>query len=259
MTSSRPGALIPWSLLVPGLPQYLRGQGRRGAILAGWFGASMAVGLPTAGSWVGILLLGFAALVQVGSAADAIELAAFPRLAVGPRGRWSAAGLAVALGCYSPWVLLGSWAGWPSPVARGPLEFYLVQRSAYRTSNPRPGDRVWVEAHEGVEAGPAAVLAGPGEFIRRIDEAYLRPGLDPWRDPGFRPGRSVELEFRVPPGHLLVTFDPATPDGRPNRGPLLVPIARVAGRIGVEVPEFLRQAADSRRPQALADESEVPA
>lgn len=235
MSSSRYGVLTIWSVLVPGLPQWRRGQSTRGAILAGWYASSMTVGLPTFGSPVGWLALGFATLVHVASVADAMNLAAFPRLAVGSTARWTAAGLLIALGFYLPLLLVGAGTGWPTLLARSPRHLYLIQRGAYRTSAPRPGDRVWIDAHGDVEAGPATVIAGPDDFVRRLGDAYQRPGREPWHDPDAPRGPAIELEFRVPRGQLLVAFDRDRPNDDPaDRAPCLVAVAQVRGRIGLE-------------------------
>lgn len=260
MASTPTGGPILWFLLVPGLPQWLRGQPVRGAILAGWFGSAMVAGLASSGTAIGLILLGFAVLVQVGSAADAVELAAFPRLAVGPWARWTSAGLAVVLGCHLPLIVLGSWAGWPTARLGGRARVALIQRGAYRSSSPTAGDRVWIDAHDGVEPGPATVIAGPGEYVRRIDRTYVRPGREPWLAPSTENRPSIELEFRVPHGHLLVAFDPdPSAVGRSQSGPQLVETARVAGRVAAELPEWLRQGPTHNPPPDQADPPQVPA
>lgn len=248
--------MLIWSLLVPGWSQWLRGRRSWGLTLAGWYASALVVGLSATGSPIGWGLLGFALLTHLASTAEAIERAAFPRLAVGPRAVWTAAALLVVLGCYAPWILLISWTGWPTPMVQNPLYPCLVLRGAYQTTTPRAGDRVWIAAQNGEEAGPATVIAGAGERVQRVNDAYLRPGQDRWRSPGPFLGRPVDLEFQVPRGRLLVAFDPPT-NGRPGYGPVLVKLAHVTGRIAAETPRSPAPPTTDDQPGPLPNEPEV--
>src|SRR4051812_18748826 len=148
-TSTRPSADIrPAGLraLIPGYAQWFWGQRQRGLVLLGSYLAALTVGLFAWGTWTSLLVLGFAFVAHATSAADAIRQGAFPGF-----GRWVPAVSATAglgLGCYVPALALASALAWPGQREDGSPDAFLVNRWAYRASEPRTGDSLWFHSLE---------------------------------------------------------------------------------------------------------------
>lgn len=225
------GAPTALTILVPGWPQWSWGQRERGLVLLGSYAAGMIVGLFAWGTPVGLLMLGFAFASHVVSMVDAIRQHSFPRI----RGWIPIASSMAGLGLvYGTVLLAGLLVAWPAGLLAGPGVSYLVNTWAYPQGEaPRPGDYVWFEGTQAAGPRVARVLAGPGQEVGWTERKLRVDGVTAQRPINFRgPGIPDQLEFTVPPDHVLVSPDlDADPDGRSSTPDLvLIPTERVVGR-----------------------------
>jgi hypothetical protein len=207
-----------WRVLVPGLPQWSWGQGARGWVLFG----SCASGLATAaflwGTPTSLGLLVFAFLAHVVSVVDAWDQAAFP-----PLGRWApglTAAVWLAAVLYAPALVASSLLGWPGLRGGGSAtEGYLIDRWAYRSAEPRPGDWVWFRPTHRSEPRLGRVVAGSSHEVEWSDNMLRVEGRPAPIATPFRPAEVPRsLTYRVSDGHVLVK--PAR--GGPGDGGLVI-------------------------------------
>jgi hypothetical protein len=228
-------ALLPtqspagFRILVPGYAQWSWRQRERGLALFGSFVAALAVGAFAWGTWTGTAVLGFAFLAHVVSVVDVLRQSAFPGF-----GRWmpvaSASG-GLALGVYAPVLAVVSLLAWPVPGSGSPAEGYLVNCWAYRQSEPRHGDWVWVRTSPEDAPRIGRVVAGSGEEVEwsaRLLRVNGRPLalVAPFRTMG----PPDELRFTVPTGYVLVNPIPAPPGGATSEGLALMARDQIEGR-----------------------------
>lgn len=220
------GRPVGWMILVPGYPQWAWRQGERGAVYFGAFAGAFTVGLFAWGSGAGLAMLGLAFLAHVGSAADAIRQGAFPGF-----GRWVpavTASVGLGLGCYAPALALASVVAWPDRPSGRDGEGYLINRWAYRASEPSPGDWVWYRTRSGCSLG--RLVAGAGRAVEwsgkslRVDGAPLR-----WL-PSASGGRPIDLAMEVPEGQVLLAPEGEPPGAASSCGLRLVPRGALVGR-----------------------------
>ena len=190
-----------WRVVVPGWPQWRRGQRGRAMVLAGSFSSAMMVALFAWGTGPGAMLLGFAALAHSASMADAIRQGAFPGF--GPWAPWLSAAAGLGGGGYAPALMIAMQFACPAWTEGG---VYLINRSAFDGRGPEAGHWVWLDAEgPGWRRGVALVVAVGGQRVS-WSEGVLRVDGSPASIP---PGvidqeRRSRGEFSVPEGALLV-------------------------------------------------------
>lgn len=223
-----------WTILIPGWPQWTWGLRERATVLAGSYAAAMAVGVFAWGTPLGLAVLAFGFAAHAASAVDAIRREAFPRA-----GRWvptasAVAGLAL---CYLPALVAGLLLAWPARPLAGPAAGYAINTWAYlRGQSPRPGDYVWVDGRRAGRPQVARVLAGPGQEVGLKEDRLKVDGVAAPLPPGLRgAGLPDELEFTVPPDHVLVSAGEDPPDRleadeAESPAVVLVPTEHVVGR-----------------------------
>ncbi|WP_406701189.1 S26 family signal peptidase [Singulisphaera sp. Ch08] len=216
-------------ILIPGYVQWTWRQRERAAVLFGSFAMAMGVGVFSWGTRMGLALLAFAFGTHVVSAVDVLRQSAFPGF-----GRWmpllSASG-GLALGVYTPTVLVASLVAWPAMDGVSGMDGYLVNFWAFRSQSPRDGDWVWLRFSPWDDTHVGRVVARAGQEVEwsrnrlQVDGKKVRPDASLRFD-----ATPDELAFIVPTGHVLMT-----PVERSHRragtGKLvLVPNDQVAGR-----------------------------
>ncbi|SIO11936.1 hypothetical protein SAMN05444166_2550 [Singulisphaera sp. GP187] len=232
----RPGAHEPrgtsragLKILIPGYVQWTWRQRERAAVFFGSFAMAMGVGVFSWGTRMGLALLAFAFGTHVVSAVDVLRQSAFPGF-----GRWmpllSASG-GLALGVYTPTVLLATLVAWPAMDGVSGVDGYLVNYWAFRAQAPRDGDWVWLRFSPWGDTHVGRVVARAGEEVE-WSRNRLRVAGKQVRDVASLRFTSTpdELAFVVPSGHVLMTPN-AGSHRRPGTGGLvLVPNEQVAGR-----------------------------
>jgi hypothetical protein len=225
-----------WAAIVPGLPQWRRGQRSRGAVLFGSYLSALAVGAFGWGSGLGSVLLGFAFFAHCASVADAIRQSAFPGF--GPWAPWFSAAFGLGAAGYVPALAIALNVACP---VRGPEGGYLVDRSAYLQRAPEPGHRVWLVGGDGRhEPCLVAVVATGGQEVSWSRSGMLvdgrRPAVGPVSVSDWSRSRGT---FRVSERSMLVVcIEPDCPrivraagdPGTDLKSLELVPDDRVLGR-----------------------------
>jgi hypothetical protein len=223
----RAGAKAPprspasWRVLVPGLPQWGWHEREHAALYFGTYVSALLVGVCGWGTWVGSLMLLIAPMVHVLSVIDALRrsLISFHAGLV-PITVVSSSILMVG---YAPIGLTTWMVAYPDRGNAG--ECFLVNRWAFRHSEPGLGDHVWSrERNERPEL--VRIVAQPGDAVEliagtlRVNNRELvwtrRPIDDPLQD----------LAMVVPDDHVLVLGAPA--DGARLR---LVSRAAIVGQV----------------------------
>ena len=215
------------SVLIPGAPQWRWGQSERSAFLFGSFVTGLGVGLFTWGTRTGLALIGFAFLIHVISASDAIRQCSFPGFEKWVPTTSAFVGLAFVL--YGPLLLAGSVIAWPVIGVGENPEGYLIDLTAYKGAIPDSGDMVWLGAHGGERRGRMAeVIARAGQNVewtgRRLRVDGRRVDLSPF----LTDQASSEMEFQVPEGQILVAS--RVSDSLISRSWECVPDFRAEGR-----------------------------
>ncbi|RUL83092.1 hypothetical protein, partial [Tautonia sociabilis] len=169
-----------WRVVVPGWPQWRRGQRRRGMVLLGSYLSALGVGLFAWGTGLGAVLLGFAMFAHWASVADAIRQAAFPGF--GPWAPGFSAAMGLGAGAYAPALAVTLQVAFPAWTPGGG---FLVDRSAFDSREPEAGHWVWLEATAPERPRTVAQVVGVGgQQVSWVNGAL-------WVD-GFR--SSVEVE-----------------------------------------------------------------
>ena len=190
-----------WRMVVPGFPQWRWRQRERGLVFLGSYLAALGAGLFAWGRPLGWLLTGFAFLIHVVSAADAIRQAAFPGF--GRTIPVISAGAGLGLACYGPLAVAASIFAWPSEMPLGSGDGFLINRWAYRSAVPREGDWIWFNSPDGGR-GVGRMLAEGGQVVE-WSGGELRVGGRAviWTPPKGVP-HATDLVMTVPPGQVLV-------------------------------------------------------
>ena len=204
-------APIGLRLLIPGYPQWAWRQRDRAIVLVGSYLAALVVGVFAWGTTLGLGLLGFAFLTHAFSAADAIRQYAFPGFGRLVPALSTSAGLGAF--CYAPALALASMYAWPIALDERPREGYFVNRRAYRSGVPSPGETVWLRPTRGARPKVARIVAGAGQRVEwsgdrfRVDDQVVEEA------PFGLSGSPAGLRMTVPEGYALVAFG-----GDPHRG-----------------------------------------
>lgn len=221
-------------VLVPGYPQWRRGDRERALVLGGTFASALAVGLFAWGTPTGLTLLAVAFFCHVGSATDAIRAGAFPGFARGVPMLSTSIGL--GLGCYGPLLALAAALAWPGGIGQGSSsERYLVNRWAYQTTKPRAGDWVYFRSPRGRGFGIARVVAGPGQMVEWNQDQIRVGGLALGWLPRAAGRAPRDLALTVPTGQLLVAPPRESRDEVSSCGLLLLPEASVIGQAWAQI------------------------
>lgn len=221
----RPAGL---AILVPGYPQWIWCQKERAAALGGMYAAAIFVGLFAWGSRIGLAMLALAFLTHVSSAADAIRQGAFPGF-----GRWVptvSASFGLGLGCYAPALAMASVLAWPDGPAGRESERYAINRWAFRSADPEPGDWVWYRPADGRGFGLGRLVARAGHSVEWSPDSIRVDGQAlPWSPiaPG---GEPLDFAMTVPDDQILIApMDGATAESS-SCGLMLLPRDGVVGR-----------------------------
>lgn len=220
-----------WRILIPGYPQWAWRQRERALVLFGSFLTSLSVGLFIWGTQASFLILIFAFGTHVASAADVIRQTAFPGFGRLVPAVSASAGL--GLGCYGPALGLALLFAWPGYGGDSARDAYLINRGAYLSTAPEPGDQAWVQLPGWSRPRAAQVVAGPGQQVEWSASGLRVAGLGvPWSPPSSA-WQPRELSFSVPEGQVLVALQ-ETP-GQPGKpatscGLALVDIGSIGGR-----------------------------
>jgi hypothetical protein len=219
-----------WRMFVPGWPQWRWGQHGRGFVLFGSFLSAVAMAAFTWGTPTGLALLTFAFFAHLTSLADALRQSAFP--ALGRRVAISGAAAVLGLGIYGPVLTLASVTAWPSVRGRTDSEGYLVNRWAFRSSDPRRADWVWYRSSPWGEPRLGRVVAGSGQEVVWAGNRLRVDGLST-KGLG-APFRSVwppnEVSYRVPDRHVLVLPEGSPTNHQASEGLMIVARDQVLGR-----------------------------
>ncbi len=216
-------------LVVPGWPQLVWGQRERGLVLLGSFVVAMGAGLMSWGTALAWGFFGFAFLVHVSSASDAIRQGSFPA-----HSRRAALPIAAALGglLYFPLLFGLSVTACPGTVQDRSHSVYLVNRWAYRGDAPHKGHWVWLRVPPSGKLHAARVVAVAGQEVEWNGRE--------WRIDGRKPGLLAPLRtaawpqacrFRVPAHQVLIEPEEDEEDAPTPGGSLvLVNQDRIIGR-----------------------------
>jgi hypothetical protein len=236
--------------IVPGWPQFHRGDGPRGAVFLFSYLLFVLPSIVLAGTWLGSLLLGLGIAMHIVTVCDAV-VATFAT--PGDRvGFTMACGLVLFLVVYLPLGWAISRVATPirinatiPPFQQGEVLWYS------RLGTPERGDLVMYTLptirYAGRAAGGGAanyvfqgdwigrVIATAGQTVGTKDGRWLVDGMaSEWQPltPGFGDGSS----WVVPQGHVLVLPEGLVPLGAAINNEVLgqiyfVPVARIAGRL----------------------------
>jgi len=221
-------------ILIPGYAQWSWRQRERALVLFVSFAAALAVGLFAWGTRTGVAVLAFAFGTHVLSVVDVLKQSAFPGF-----GRWmplaSASG-GLALGVYAPTLALATLVAWPV-AGGGPLpDGYLVNFWAYRQSEPKRSDWVWVRPSPWSAPRVGRIVAGPGEMVEWSDKQLHVNGREISPAIPFRSAVTPdELSFVVPRGYLLINPTADAAQASPLDGLILVERSQVKGKAWAQV------------------------
>jgi hypothetical protein len=220
---------IGLSVLVPGWPHIAWGQHERGSVLFGSFVAAVIAGLWTWGTWIGWCFLGYAFVLHVASACDALRQGSFP---VYP-GRTALVFVtgSFALLFYIPTLFALLLFAWPGFQPTGSDVGFLVNRCAYRAAAPAQGQWIWMRPPTIGVPRAALVLAVAGEEVEWTGQAWKINGkYRVLHSPARLKAWPQTCRFTVPANQILVEPDD---DGvsTPPLGPVvLVSRSSVLGR-----------------------------
>jgi hypothetical protein len=198
------------------------GQRERGIVFLGSALSSLATALFCWGTWAGWCLLGLAGLWQVFAIVDVLRQPAFPDFP----GKTAVSAVIFALGfaVYGPLgTLLWSYA-WPSETDPDGGGAYLVNRRAYVSRPPAPGQWIWVRTAPSRTPRSGQVVAVDGQEVECTGRGWRVDGREvrlPF--PGPETDFPARWRFRVPKDHVLVG-----PQGRGLKGQPASPLVLVA-------------------------------
>ncbi|QDV35912.1 S26 family signal peptidase [Tautonia plasticadhaerens] len=204
-SGSAPGSTLGrWRVVIPGWPQWRRGDRVRAMVLAGSYASAMMVGLFAWGTGPGAALLGFAALTHSASVADAIRQAAFPGF--GAWAPWFSAAAGLGGAGYAPALAVALQFACPAWTEGGG---YLINRSAFEGRGPEAGHWVWLDRERPDRPRRVALVVAIGGQRVSWSEGVLRVDGMPASIPRgvIDEGRRSRGEFDVPAGALLVFAD----------------------------------------------------
>ena len=194
-----------WRVLVPGYPHLYWGQHDQAVVFFLFHLAATLIGLFAWGTWLSLLMLGFAFVAHAVSAADAIKQAAYPKF--GPMVPMLTAFVGLGAVCYAPMMILGSMFAWPVFADQGSREGYWVNRWAYRGAlGPKHGETIWLRDSQRVRPRLARVLANEGQRVRWAENQLEVDDQPTNLNLLHLGGSSHALELIVPERHVLVSF-----------------------------------------------------
>lgn len=222
--------LLGWRLLVPGAYQRSLGQTERGRSALLTYVCAVAVAAFSWGTPLAFGMLLVAVIIHLISVCDALSQHAFPGFARGIPVVSVAIGLCFA---YVPCFMLGLRVAGSERVENLPNHRYLLNRLAFETSPPRPGD--WVAYHPVSRRGVAIgrVVACGGQEVRCVAGDVFVDGA--------RVGQrlfglgQVDLSLTVPEGHALVLSDLSNQQNEQRKSLVLVSNTQVIGRPWLQV------------------------
>ncbi|WP_169980492.1 S26 family signal peptidase [Tautonia rosea] len=202
------GAGHGWFLLLPGVPQWRRGERSRGLVILGWYWSAVMVAGFGWGSMIGAMLLGAAFLAHCASVADEVRQSAFPGF--GSWAPWFSAAVGLGVVGYVPGLLVALTLAYPAWTKDGG---YLVNRRAYEQQAPAPGQWVWLDRQTSASSidrpkGMARVVAVAGQVVSWSNGGILIDGRKPVVDSeGLLLTPRTQGRFEVPERALLVVCE----------------------------------------------------
>lgn len=226
-------------LLVPGGLQLTWRQRRRALVFFSGVIASLFVGVWCWGSPLSFVMLACAYALHSISTVDAFRQWAFPgfgRVATAISGP-----AALALGGYVPAVALAMGMASPEVWSIAPSERYLVNRWAYRSADPNPGQSIWFTPDVGAAAQLGRVVAGAGSSVEWRD-GLLRVDGEPL---GWMPSHAAAapnvLSLKVPENFVLVAQRSSDARDRTSSGLLLIERRQIVGQAWGRIAPFGRR------------------
>lgn len=199
-----------WRALPPGLAQWRAGQSERGLVLAGAYLSAVLMAGFAWGTPPGLGLLAFALATHLVSTADALRQSRFPTL--GARADRAVVIWWLLVGLYAPLLVVLGFTAWPGVVVNLHRESYLVNRWAFRRTEPVPGDLVRYWPSRETEARLGRVVGRPGQAVEWSGGQLLLDGVPLSQTRPTLPGDGLRaVSFRVPAGHYLIRPETTTP------------------------------------------------
>lgn len=205
--------------------------------MAGSYGGSLLMALGLWGGWSSLVFLAVAVACQTLGWVDALKGSPFSGFT--PVTVLAAAGGGLSAAAHAAMLGLLCLLAWPAPGDHPADGSYLVNRLAYRSQPPAPGDWVWLEGLDAVESRAARVVAGGGQEVEWTGERWTVDGrtvdVDSTR---VFAGYPSFWRFRVPNGHVLIDSEvPVSPE-RPGAPWVVIENRRIAGRIWAQRAGF---------------------
>lgn len=212
-------------VLAPGCAHLYARHTQAGQLFAGSHLSALAIAVLGWGTPLGVCMATVAFCLHVVAVSDAIALISLP-----PRPPWRIrAVVGCILGCfvYAPALNAALLFADPVQLPCAANECYLVNRKAYESKPPLPGDWIWHHASSADPGRMARVLAGPGQTAELISGTWRVEGRSlSWA----RQGRNHPLQdfvMRIPADRLLVWHL----DGSSRIRLRLLPITSVQGQV----------------------------
>jgi hypothetical protein len=216
-------------ILLPGCPHLVWGQRERGWALVGSFVGSLITGLWAWGTWLGWGLFAFAFITHITSVTDVLRQSSFPHYPSRTALVITSGGL--GLFCYLPFLFILSLLAWPGFEPYGTGSGFLVNCWAYRASEPRQGQWIWMRLPPSEEPRAAQVVAVSGQEVEWTGRNWRVEGKEKYLHSPLRlTAWPQACRFKVPANQVLVEPED---DGvsTPPVGPLvLVSPDRIIGR-----------------------------
>jgi hypothetical protein len=224
-------------ILVPGLAQLTWGQNERGMVFLVSFVSSLATSLFCWGNPLGWGFLAFAFWTHTASTLDALRQRSFP---VFPRFVAVVATIGgMGMTAYFPLGALLTLYAFPAQ-AEGPGGIgYLVNRLAYRGSEPAPGHCIWLRLSP--ESSPRAgrIVAVAGQEVEWRARRWRVDGREvPPPQPGSLLYYPDTWQFRVPEHHLLIGLENDAVRVEPSGPMVLISQEQIVGRVWARYSPF---------------------
>jgi len=223
-------ATVWFALLLPGGVQWSRGRRWRGLAFAWSYGGSLAIALSFWGGWLSLIFLAVAVACQTLGWVDALKGSPFSGFT--PTTVLAATGGGLSLAAHLPMIGLLCLFAWPVAGDGRTDGSYLVNRLAYRSQSPAPGDWVWLGGTAPGDVRAARVVAVGGQEVEWTGSRWTVDGrsinVDSTRVFAGYPNR---WRFRVPNRHVLIDSAVPVSPGTPGAPWVMIEERRIIGRI----------------------------
>lgn len=219
-----------FALLMPGCVQWARGKRRRGLAFAWSYGVSLATALALWGGWLAVVCLAVAIVCQTLGWVDALKGSPFSGFT--PTSVLMATGGGLSLAAHLPMIGLLGLLAWPAAGAYPDAGSFLVNRLAYRSRPPAPGDWVWLDATVPGVRRAARVVAVGGQEVEWTGNRWTVDGraIDVDSSRIFA-GYPQRWRFRVPNLHILIDSTAQVAPEKPGAPWMVVEDRRIIGRV----------------------------